>query len=365
MSISFTQLKTDYGKLSQNTSTTNTDLGGILMNREQRYLLQQYPLNERTFSQTTVGTQTLTATATLALSAVSLTLNTAWLYHTTTSTITFSNGNTRVANFTRGSTAVTWAVGLSATATATLTVGGLQFYPLPPDYSKIKTATITQGNLLWTPKEILTRDQWDKMNAFPYYSDIPNNYYIYNNQIGIWPIPVTTGNTLTANYKCRIPDLSLEDYSTGTVAITKGTSTITGTTTVWTPTTNIPSESRWIKIAQTKGDNLWYQVSTVDSATQITLVEPYQGITVSGGSYILGEMPILPEDFHDILIDKALMYYWSTKVKNGEAYQQFQQDYNRKLASLSEYAGNKTTSVDLRQGGLGQNPNLFPQNIGI
>lgn len=364
MSITFTQLKTKYGKLSQNNSTTNTDLGGEIMNQEQRYLLQKYYNNEGTFSQSTVGTQTLTATGALSSSAVSLTLTSAWTYHTTTSTITFSNGDTRVANFTRGSTAVTWAVGLSSSATATISVGGLQFYPLPPNYSKLKTLTITQGNLKWTPVEILTREQWDRMNTFPYYSDIPNNYYIYNNQIGIWPIPVTTGNTLTCNYKYRIPDLSIEDYTTGTVAVSNGGTTITGTGTAWTPTTNIQNESRWIQISQTKGDNLWYQVSSVDSATQITLVEPYQGIAVSGGSYTLGQMPILLEDFHDMLIYKALTYYFSTKVKNSTSYKEFKDAYDEKLQLLAEYSGNKTIHVDLRQQPTGQNPNLFPQNIG-
>lgn len=362
--LSFTDLKTKYGKLTQNTSTANTDSGGEYMNIYQRYLLEKYYSNEGSFSMITVGSQSLTATATLSANTTSLTLTTTWLYHTTQAIITFSSGDTRLANFSRGSTAVTWAVGLTTTATTALSVGGLQFYPLPPNYSKLKTITITQGNLKWVPTEILSRPEWDNMNMFPLYSDIPNYYYIYGGQIGIWPIPATTGNVITENYKYRIPDLSIEDYAVGTVAVSNGGTTITGSGTTWTPTTNVQNESRWIKIAQTKGDNLWYQVQSVDSATSITLYEPYQGITVSGGTYTLGQMPILIEDFHDMLLWYATIVYYSSIVKDQASADRYQKMLDMKLELLNEYAGSKSINVDLSRVPANVNPNLFQTNIG-
>ena len=45
------------------------------------------------------------------------------------------------------------------------TVAGQQFYPLPYNYSKLKTGTITNGNLTWTPTEILSRRAWDLLNT--------------------------------------------------------------------------------------------------------------------------------------------------------------------------------------------------------
>lgn len=298
--ISITQLQNLYGSLSQNTSTSNLSLGAQLMNIEHRYLLQKYFSNEGSYTMVTVAQQ--------------------------------------------------------------------QFYKMPPNYSKLKTLTITIGNLKWTPTEILTREEWDKLNVFPYYSDIPNNYFIYpggdhGGQIGIWPIPSSNGNTITFNYKFRIPDLSLVDYTTGTVAVTTLTSAITGTTTIWTPTTNSQNESRWIQISQAKGDNLWYQVASVDSTTGITLYQPYQGITVSGGSYTLGQMPILMEDFHDMLVWKALVYYFSSIVDNPKKAAEFQGMYDAKLELLAEYAGTKTIHVNLGREAVRMNPNLYQQNL--
>src|SRR6185312_10498013 len=322
--ISFTQAQTLYGQLSLNSTTENLALGAKLMNIEHKYLLQKYFSNETTYSITTVGTQNLTTTSSLAIGDISATLSTAWAYHTTKVQVTFSSGEFRFANVIGGSTSLTWDAPLIETATTAITVG-VQFYPLPPNYSKLKSLTINVGNLQWTPKEVFTTEEWNQLNVFPYYSDIPNNFFMYPGgdhgaQVGIWPIPSTTGNLITYSYKFRVPDLSLEDYTTpGTISVTSKTTAVTGSLTSFIPTTNISNESRWIQFAQPNGDNNWYQITSVNSATSLTLYQPYQGITVSAtgaGTYTIGQMPLLMEDFHDMPIWKALMYYYSSIVDN-------------------------------------------------
>ena len=67
-------------------------------------------------------------------------------------------------------------------STTIVTVSQQQFYDLPFDFSKNKTDTITTGNLKWTPTEVLTRADWDRLNVFPYYADFPSNYFIWKNQ---------------------------------------------------------------------------------------------------------------------------------------------------------------------------------------
>lgn len=375
--ISFTKQQTMFGEFSVNTTTANLAIGSELMNIEHKYLLQKYFSNEGSFSVSTVGSQTLTATATLAVGAVSATLTSAWTYHTTQAYVSFTPtdddeaGDTFLVNFTRGSTAITWPVGLSTESSTSLAVGGLQFYPAPPNYSKLKDLTITIGNLKWTPREVLTRDEWDALNVFPYYADIPDRFFVYPGgnqgvQIGIWPIPSTTGNVLTYNYKYRIPDLSIADYTTpGTISVTNGSTTITGVATTFATTTNRQLESRWIKIAQPNGDNLWYQIDSIPSTTSIILYTPYQGVTVSGSSaYTIGEMPILMEDFHDMLVWKSLVYYFTSIVDNKGKREMYEGLYNNKLELLAEYAGQKTVHVNLARRGNKPNPNLFPMSIG-
>lgn len=429
--ISYTQQRTLYGDLSQNTTASNLTRGSYLSNIEHRYLLQKYFSNEASFSITTVGGFNLVITAAPAIGATSATLTSAWVYPTDQTYVTFSDGEVRLVNFiynstaitwqnpltgtsftltsapaaaatsatlatawaystgarvtqftdgeqktvtyTSGSTAITWSGGLSGAVSATLStsicttaigVGGLQTYNLPPDYSKLKTGTLTIGNLKWTPTEILSRQEWDNLNVFPYYADIPNNFFIYQNKFNLWPIPSTTGNIISFNYKRRIPDLSLADYATGTVSVANGGISVTGSGTSFTPTVNVTSESRWIQFPQPTGDNLWYQVQSVDSATGITLMTPYQGVTIAGGVYNLGQMPLLLEDFQDMLVWKPLMFYWGTIKENKTKYAEFKGLYDEKLHQLEEYCGTKTVNVNLSRTAPSRNPNLYSQSVG-
>jgi hypothetical protein len=360
--LSHTKISQMYQDFSLNTSSANVTRGKQQANIEHKYLLQKYFNNEASFAITTVGSQDLTLTGALLTGATTATLSSAWTYQTVPCYVTFSNGDLREVNFTNGSTTITWTAGLSDAATVAITVGS-QTYLLPPDYSKLKTGTLTIGNLKWTPTEVLSREEWDTLNVFPYYADIPSKFYIWGNQFKIWPIPSTTGNVITFNYKRRVTDLSLDDYTTpGNITATNGSTTVTGSGTSFVPTTNSMSESRWLQIAQPSGDDQWYQIAKVNSATSITLMSPYQGNTASGAtSYTIGQMPLLMEDFQDMLVWKPLMIYYSTISKDTEKFRQFASLYNEKLKLLDEYAGQKTINVNLSRRPSQPNPNIFWQ----
>ena len=334
-----------------------------------------------TWSVPLVGTQ-FNLTSAPVLGATSATLQTAWSTATQTSLTAFSDGSTQNVTFTKGSATITWATPLveavnayvnTSINTIAIGVGGVQFYRMPPNYSKLKDVTITVGNLKWTLNEIRTREDWDRLNVFPYYAAIPQSFFIYpggdhGGMIGIWPIPSTTGNIITYNYKFRVPDLSIADVvgSGGvTVSVSNGGTVVTGSGTAFTVTTNPGNESRWIQFAptsttSTSGDNLWYQIASVDSATQITLYQPYQGSTITASpSWTVGQMPLLAEDFQDMLVWKALVYYFSSIVNDEGKAKEFGELYKNKVELLSEYSGSNTVQVNLSPRGQGRNPNLF------
>lgn len=367
---SYTTIRNLAGSLSQNTTTSNLSLFDQLINDAHRYLLEKYFFNESSTAIQTVGSQSLTLTGTLAVGAVSATLSTAWLYHTTEAQITFSSGELRACRVSKGLTTLTWDAPLTETATADIEVGGLQYYPLPYNFSQLKDITITQGSLKWTPREVFTREDWDRLNPFPYYSDIPNNFFIYNGQIGIWPIPSSGANTLTFNYKIRVPDLTFADYTTpGTVTMTNASSTVAGALTTWMQT-YIPSAGSvmnlnlWLKATAPNGDNNWYRVSSIESDTSLTLVNTYTGTTKAGCSFTIGQMPLLLEDYHDLLVYRPLMIYFSTIVDNPNKRKEFAEMYQMGIDKLDSYAGKKTIQVNLRQQINTINPNLYGQNFG-
>ncbi len=248
----------------------------------------------------------------------------------------------------------------------TTTVAGQQAYTLPFDVKDIINSTVSVGGILWQPLESGSRQFWDSLNTVPFNSDFPQFYFRFkSNQINLFPTPVSNGNTLTVNYKSRIRDLSAADYSTGTVAVTANSATVTGAGTSW--TTNM--QNRWLNIPlttsnTTSGDDNWYQIQTVNSATSITLWNLYTGTTATStsGGYVIGETPLLPEDYQDLALYRALWIYYSTTVLNPAMAQQFENLFNTGKAVLDYEFGSKSTNPVLTPPNAPVfNPNLFPR----
>src|SRR5882672_5071608 len=94
----------------------------------------------------------------------------------------------------------------------TTTVAQQQTYYLPFNVKDVINMTVLVGSVLWQPLEASSRQFWDSLNTIPFYSDFPQFGYRFTaNQINLFPIPVSNGNTITINYKKRIRDLSAAD----------------------------------------------------------------------------------------------------------------------------------------------------------
>ncbi len=361
----YSTLTSLFTNLSNNTSASNLALGAQLISDQHRYLIQKYFDNERTYTTSTVGAQSVTTTAPMIAGAVSATLSTAWPYLTCQQLVVFSGGDQRTVFFTKGSTAIRWDVGLSEAATTALATVGVQAYPIPANVSKIKNDTITVGQLVYTPAPVQSIQEWTMLNALPYTSDIPNYFYIYNNQVLFWPIPSSTGNIITFNYKARVPDLSFADYTTGTLsALAQGGTVITGVGSAWaTPypiNTDILYYNLFLKITPPGGDGIWYPIQRFNSNTELVLATPLQNVpATTAANYIIGQLPLLQEDFQDMLVYGGLMTYYTSILDNDKAYKKYKDMYQERLDLLAGYAANKTIQVDLGAQPIPNNPNLF------
>lgn len=366
---SLTTLTNLYTNLSNNTSTDNATFGQQLINDRYRDLIQRWFDNERSSQTTTVGGMSLTLTGSLAINAVSATLTVAWAYPTVSQLVNFSNGQQRTVLFTNNSTAITWSGGLTATATAAISSVGVQAYRIPANISKVKDVTINVGQLKYLPVEIMTRREWDNVNYLPYTSDIVNYFFLYNGEMNFFPIPSTTGNIVTYNYKARVADLSYADYSVGTMAATgmvAGSVTVTGAATLWSSTfplnTLLGFENLYIKANTPGGDGLWYKIRQFNSDTTLTLETPVVNAPniTTATTYTIGQFPVLEEDFQDMIVWGALRIYFSSINPDTAKYKMFDQLYKDKMELLEDYLGTKTSmSVDLGQQPMLVNSNLF------
>lgn len=356
-----------FADLTQNNSTVNVGLGATLINAQHRYLIQKYFDNERSYTTLTVGGGPLTLTAPPSAGATSATLTVAWPNITCQQLVVFSDSDQRTVIFTQNSTNIFWQTGLLKNSTVTINTIGVQAYPIPANVSKIKNDTITVGQLVYTPAPVQSIQEWTLLNSLPYTSDIPNYFYIYQNQVLFWPIPSTTGNVVTFNYKARVPNLSYVDYATGTITVTAGSNQIVGTATSWNTTgafplnTDLSFANLMLCPLPPGGDGLWYPIQRFLSDTTLELNLPivHAPNAATAFNYIIGQFPLLQEDFHDALIYGALKIYFDSIKKDPDQYKLFATEYELRLNLLEDYAGTKSVNVDLGIQPVPSNPNLF------
>lgn len=74
-------------------------------------------------------------------------------------------------------------------------------------------------------------------------------------------------------------------YETGTVGVTNGSPTVTGTGTSWNTELKAGDFIHIGATGQTSPTTDWYEIGSVDSATQVTLTTNYSGATASGQAY--------------------------------------------------------------------------------
>lgn len=225
-------------------------------------------------------------------------------------------------------------------------VANQQFYKTPVDSIRPKSVTVTIANISYFLVLIEDDETWRHLNYTVQRSSIPEFFYIKgNNQFGIYPIP--SGNVSNAGeiaYERRMRDMSVDDYTTGTIAVTGASTAVVGSGTTFTAL----MIGRSVKINDANGDGMWYKISAHTSATSITLDQPYEGTTASGLSFAIGELPDIPEEFHESIIDYALFRFY-TRRKDVNMAGTFKGLYEESLKSCKETYSSKTSSQYYRQ----------------
>ncbi len=254
------------------------------------------------------------------------------------------------------------------------TTASTQFTTLPYDCDQVREiSVIPNGSTTrYTPREVTSRQEWDDLNLRSYVSDIPERFYPFAGQIGLWPVPAQTGNTIYVTQKSKVIDLSVADITSSTVtSVTSG-----GTAVVVSGGVTALMAGMWIRITYTPGttntgDGQWYEISGV-SGTTITLVRAYGGTTISAGTAActIGQAPLLPEAFHDLPWLWAAGTYWQ-KEDDKRATGYFQQHgsvpQGNQLATgrvkelIAAYSSESTDMVIDNGDGdfIPKNPNLF------
>lgn len=179
------------------------------------------------------------------------------------------------------------------------TVASQQYYYYPVGTVSVESATITIGSVKYTLTPIYDQYSWNMLNALTIQpTAIPQFIFPRKDDFGIWPIPQAV-YTITFQRHFRDRNLLVDDYTTGTVTLTNGSVTVSGSSTVFTA----GMAGRWFTITDTSapGEGYWYRIGTFNGTTSLSLETSWAGSAGSSLAYRIGETPELPEEVHSIL----------------------------------------------------------------
>lgn len=221
--------------------------------------------------------------------------------------------------------------------TATITsVAGSNTYNLPLDCDKVKNVYIVVSSTKYPQVEVPSETDWDHITArlTTNGSQYAGLYFIRNGKIEFSDKFPDTNSTITINYLVHAYELTKEDYTTGTLSINNGSATVTGSGTTWN-TANINLAAAMIKLGTE-----WYDISSIDSTTQITISRNYEGTNLSGSTYTIGDVPIIQPAYQRLLWLGACADYYNRKESNTTSY--YQNEYTKLRAELEAMAVKKT-----------------------
>ena len=187
------------------------------------------------------------------------------------------------------------------------TVADQVYYHYPPDVVDIENVQVTVNSVDHPLETVHSQSVWNWLNSLTIQtSAIPQFVFPRRDDFGIWPTP-QDAYTITFDYHMRDRNLTVADYTTGTVTVTQNSATITGSGTTFTAN----MVGRWFQVTTNTLDSYWYRISAYTSATVITLESVYEGASGSGLSYKIGESMETPEETHILLADAVTSAWYA------------------------------------------------------
>lgn len=204
-----------------------------------------------------------------------------------------------------------------AETSSNFTTGASDYtYDLPYDFGRMIAITIRVGDETYSLEEVPSHDKWQQIHKFrsTETNDIPLAYHITGDRAEIYPIPTAAGTASygTFYYVKRVVDMQYADYTTGTASMTNGATALTGSGSTWTSA----MAGRFFQIDT---GARWYEISAFVSTTALTLKKTYQELTATAAAYTIGEISLIPEEYHNLLWYQPVAQYWMLKKETDQA----------------------------------------------
>ena len=223
-------------------------------------------------------------------------------------------------------------------------------YELPIDTTNNKITAVRleeSSTVFYTARIVESYEFWEYLQSLnTAASDVLRYVYVQGGKLYCYPKPASASKTIRVRHRQTHRDMTQADYTTGTIsAVTNGDETVTGGSTSWTAGMAVANgHLRITNIAGTGGDGYWYEISSITTTTALELVKKYAGTSIAAGSaaYTIGELPLIPESHHNVLLYRALALY----------YMQNEEDMNRADRFWRMYDGGYEAGLSRKIGGM-------------
>jgi hypothetical protein len=217
-----------------------------------------------------------------------------------------------------------------------------QYYQLPPDCIKPIGVVVSLSNGNKYPlAQVRNEEDWRAMNTTNQSSNWASHFFVRGNDVvGVWPIPSEDiSDGLEVYFEARDKELSVEDYTTGTVTVTAGSTTLTHSATGFTAA----MVGRAFKVTD-GSDGYWYKVGGYTNTSVLTLEEPFIGVSGSV-TFKIGQTFLFPDEYHDAPVDYALSRFFEMRNNPQRAAYHLKRYDNAVGDAKAKYASSSASMV--------------------
>lgn len=178
-----------------------------------------------------------------------------------------------------------------------------QDYQLPRSVLRPSGVDYLYGGSYVPLVEIGSENTWNSINSSTLGVGTPQFFFLKGKDtISVYPIPsdaVVEG--LKVYYEPKQPRMVSDDYTTGTVTVTQGSTTITHSAAGFTA----DMVGRYFYTTDGSDGNDYQIVGYIDSSN-LTLENYYEGTSGAGKSFLIGVVPDIPDEYHPAITDYCM-----------------------------------------------------------
>jgi hypothetical protein len=216
--------------------------------------------------------------------------------------------------------------------------GAGQYYQIPKDADTPKEVLAYNGASWTSLIEVVDELTWRQMNRVVLTGPATHFFVQGTDEIGLYPAPAANvSEGLELIFEKRQLKLIQDDYTTGTVAIVNGTTTLTHSAAGFTE----QMIGRAIELTDGSDGN-FYKLSAFTSNSIMTIDNYYQGLTVTAATFRIGEVMDIPEEYLQAPVDYAM---WRYELGHDTTKAQiFRDSYQEQLKDCKSNYGRKSAS---------------------